>query len=98
MEAIRSGLYDILEQQHPATVRGTFYQAVGRGLVGKTEAEYKTTVGRLLTDMRRSGRPRTTDHPLARRSPHRLGPRDRPHPRRQDAHPELRVPHPTQPP
>lgn len=56
MEAIRSGLYDILADQHPATVRGTFYQAVGRGLVGKTEAEYKTTVGRLLTEMRRSGR------------------------------------------
>lgn len=55
METIRTGLYDILEEQHPATVRGTFYQAVSRGLVGKTEAEYKTTVGRLLTEMRRAG-------------------------------------------
>ncbi len=56
MEIIRNGLYEILAEQHPATVRGTFYQAVSRGLVAKTEAEYKTTVGRLLTEMRRAGR------------------------------------------
>ena len=55
MEKIRNGMYNILAEQHPATVRGTFYQAVSRGLVGKTEAEYKTTVGRLLTEMRRAG-------------------------------------------
>lgn len=53
MEAIKAGLYDILAEQHPATVRGTFYQAVSRGLVPKTEAQYKGTVGRLLTQMRR---------------------------------------------
>jgi hypothetical protein len=56
MEIIRTGLFEILADQHPATVRGTFYQAVSRGLVAKTEAEYKTTVGRLLTEMRRAGR------------------------------------------
>ncbi len=55
MAMIRTGLYEILAEQHPATVRGTFYQAVSRGLVAKTESEYKTTVGRLLTEMRRSG-------------------------------------------
>jgi hypothetical protein len=55
MERIRNGLYEILDDQHPATVRGTFYQAVSRGLVAKTEGEYKTTVGRLLTEMRRAG-------------------------------------------
>jgi hypothetical protein len=55
MERIRNGLYEILKDQHPATVRGTFYQAVSRGLVAKTEGEYKTTVGRLLTEMRRAG-------------------------------------------
>lgn len=55
IEVVRDGLYTILSEQHPATVRGTFYQAVGRGLVAKTEAEYKTTVGRLLTEMRRAG-------------------------------------------
>ncbi len=55
IEVIRDGLYAILAEQHPATVRGVFYQAVSRGLVPKTEAAYKTTVGRLLTEMRRSG-------------------------------------------
>lgn len=55
MEIIREGLYEILAGQNPATVRGTFYQAVSRGLVAKTEAEYKGTVGRLLTEMRRAG-------------------------------------------
>jgi len=55
MEIIRAGLHDILAEQHPATVRGVFYQAVGRGLVRKTEGEYKSTVGRLLTEMRRDG-------------------------------------------
>ncbi len=55
IETVRNGLYEILAEQHPATVRGTFYQAVSRGLVAKTESEYKTTVGRLLTEMRRAG-------------------------------------------
>jgi hypothetical protein len=36
-------------------VRGVFYQAVTRGLVAKTEAEYKRTVIRLLGIMRREG-------------------------------------------
>jgi hypothetical protein len=55
MAIIRTGLYEILADQHPATVRGTFYQAVSRGLVAKSEQEYKGTVGRLLTEMRRAG-------------------------------------------
>ena len=54
MDAIQAGLCEILEEQHPATVRGTFYQAVSRGIVAKTETEYKSTVIRLLSDMRRS--------------------------------------------
>jgi hypothetical protein len=37
------------------TVRQVFYQAVSRGLIDKTEAQYKQTVCRLLADMRRSG-------------------------------------------
>jgi hypothetical protein len=37
------------------TVRQVFYRAVSAGLVAKTEAEYRTTVGRLLVDMRRAG-------------------------------------------
>ncbi len=55
IQTIKNGLYEILQDQHPATVRGTFYQAVGHGLVGKSEAEYKGTVCRLLTEMRRAG-------------------------------------------
>ena len=47
--AIRAGLYDILSEQHPATVRGVFYQAVTRGLIRKTESDYKKTVVRLLS-------------------------------------------------
>ena len=55
IEEIKAGLFDILALQHPATVRGVFYQAVTRGLVAKTEAEYKRTVIRLLVVMRREG-------------------------------------------
>jgi hypothetical protein len=55
IEAVKSGFFDILAAQHPATVRGVFYQAVTRGLVAKTESEYKQTVVRLLAIMRRSG-------------------------------------------
>src|SRR5437773_1692814 len=54
--AICAALHDILAADHPATCRGTFYQAATRKIVGKTEAEYKTTVIRLLAQMRRDGR------------------------------------------
>ncbi len=37
------------------TVRQVYYQAVTQGLIDKTEAEYKNTVVRLLTQMRRDG-------------------------------------------
>lgn len=36
------------------TVRQAFYQLVSRGAIAKTEAEYKQTVVRLLTEMRRA--------------------------------------------
>lgn len=36
------------------TVRQVFYQAVSRGLIDKTEAEYKRTIVRLLTQMRKN--------------------------------------------
>jgi hypothetical protein len=55
MEAIRSAIYEVLVSDNPMTVRQVFYQLVGLGAVEKTEAEYKQTVGRLLTEMRRSG-------------------------------------------
>jgi hypothetical protein len=55
IEVIKDALLDILAKQHPATVRGVFYQAVGRGLVAKTESEYKNTIIRSLGIMRRAG-------------------------------------------
>jgi hypothetical protein len=45
----------VLREIQPATVRQTFYQLVSRGVIAKTEAEYKRTVVRLLTQMRRAG-------------------------------------------
>src|SRR5215203_7061994 len=56
MAEIEQGLYDICEEIEPCTVRQVFYQAVTRGLVSKTEQEYKGTVCRALTRMRKQGR------------------------------------------
>ncbi len=55
MDAIKQAIHQVLAETHPATVRQTFYQLVSRGAIGKTEAEYKSTVVRLLAAMRRSG-------------------------------------------
>jgi len=54
MEQLKGGLFAILQDDHPQTVRGVFYQATVRSLIDKTEADYKA-VQRFLTDMRRSG-------------------------------------------
>jgi hypothetical protein len=53
--AIRQALYDTLAGDNPMTVRQVFYQLVSRGVIAKTEAEYKATVVRLLGLMRRDG-------------------------------------------
>lgn len=53
MNDIRSAIVDVLSEIQPATVRQVYYQLVGRGVIAKTEAEYKSTVVRLLTVMRR---------------------------------------------
>jgi hypothetical protein len=55
MQDIRAGLYEILEDGHPMTVRQVFYQATTAGLVEKTELAYRGVVGRLLVLMRRDG-------------------------------------------
>jgi hypothetical protein len=52
---IEQGLYDILAEDHPQTVRQVYYQAVCRGIIDKTENEYKNTVCRILAAMRRRG-------------------------------------------
>jgi hypothetical protein len=52
MAAIRDAIIEVLRADHPQTVRQVFYQLVTRGIIEKTEAEYQTTVIRLLTEMR----------------------------------------------
>src|SRR5215210_6351000 len=52
MEALREAAYEVLSDQHPASVRGVFYLLYVRGLVSKRE--YQAVV-RLLTLMRRDG-------------------------------------------
>ncbi len=53
MERIRQAIYEVVEQDKPMTVRQVFYRLVSAGVIAKTEPEYKRTVVRLLTDMRR---------------------------------------------
>jgi hypothetical protein len=53
MDDIRAAIVEVLREIQPATVRQVYYQLVGRGVIAKTEAEYKSTVVRLLTVMRR---------------------------------------------
>ena len=50
---LRDLLEQVLRQSQPMTVRQVFYQMVGIGAIEKTEAEYKSTVCRLLAEMRR---------------------------------------------
>ena len=47
IEAIKTGLFEILYEDNPQTGRGVFYKAVCRNLVDKTD-EYKGTIIRLL--------------------------------------------------
>ena len=49
---IKFAIYDLLKAEHPMTVRQVFYRLVSAGVVDKTEAQYKSTVCRLLTEMR----------------------------------------------
>ena len=52
---IRAGLIELAQDHAPASVRQIFYLAVSEGLIAKTEAEYKNTVTRLLSDARLAG-------------------------------------------
>jgi hypothetical protein len=53
--ALREFMGLTLENEHPMTVRQLFYRLVSEGVIDKTETEYKATVGRLLTAMRKDG-------------------------------------------
>jgi hypothetical protein len=52
---LRRSLLAIIEKYKPMTVRQVFYQAVSRGLIDKTEREYKGRICRLLALMRKEG-------------------------------------------
>jgi hypothetical protein len=55
IDKVRDAIKTILGADHPQTVRQVFYQLVTRGIIEKSEAEYQTTVIRLLTEMRLNG-------------------------------------------
>ena len=55
MESLRESLYSIVASGRPMSVPQVFYQAVSRGMIAKTEGEYKNTICRLLADMRLEG-------------------------------------------
>ncbi len=52
---IRDAIRDVLDSDHPQTVRQVFYALTVRGVIGKQEIEYHRTVIRLLVDMREAG-------------------------------------------
>lgn len=54
MADLRAALTDIVAEAAPMTVRQVYYQAVTRGLIDKTEQQYKA-ICRLLVLMRRAG-------------------------------------------
>ena len=49
---IKFAIHRALSEEHPMTVRQVFYHLVSDGTIEKTEAAYKSTVIRLLTQMR----------------------------------------------
>lgn len=55
VDRLRADLAYLVRKYSPVTVRQVFYLTVACGWIEKTEAEYKTTVCRLLADMRRTG-------------------------------------------
>lgn len=55
MDAIRMAMVATLAEDPPMSVRQVFYRLTAEGVIGKTEAEYKGTVCRLLAELRRSG-------------------------------------------
>src|SRR4051812_19220558 len=52
IDDIKQAILDVIREDPPMTVRQVFYQLVTRDVIEKTEAEYQTTVVRLMTEMR----------------------------------------------
>src|SRR6478609_893139 len=55
VKGIKDAIKQILEADHPQTVRQVFYQLTVLGLIAKAEGEYHQTIIRLLGDMREAG-------------------------------------------
>ena len=55
VNGIRDAIVGLLEESHPQTVRQVYYALTVKGLIGKTQKEYKQTVIRLLVEMREYG-------------------------------------------
>ena len=55
VQNLKDLICEVVSEDPPMTVRQIFYQLVSRGVIGKTENEYKQTVVRLLGSMRRDG-------------------------------------------
>lgn len=54
IEALEEEIFDTCEEMRPLSLRGLFYQLASRGVIPKTEAEYRTVV-RLSGRMRERG-------------------------------------------
>lgn len=52
---LKKRIRGVLAEDNPMTVRQLFYRLVGLGAIAKTEQEYKSTVCRLLVQMRSEG-------------------------------------------
>ena len=52
---VRDAIIEVIGEYSRMTVRQCYYQLVTRGVIDKTETEYKSTVCRLLAEMRRDG-------------------------------------------
>jgi hypothetical protein len=52
MKELREGLYELLSERNPQTVRQLFYAMVSAGQINKTEKDYKNVVVRLCGEMR----------------------------------------------
>ncbi len=52
---LKSDIYSLLRDEQPMTIRHLFYRLTSKGVLEKNEKEYKGTLVRLLSDMRRNG-------------------------------------------
>lgn len=55
LAALDDVIVEVLAEEHPASVRSVYYRCVSRGVVSKTEAEYRR-ISRRLVELRSTGR------------------------------------------